>query len=91
MWEVVDPDGRVVVLDWPGWQHVLRRHPDLGVQRRVVLETVADPAARRRGRAHGEDWFYARGVGPSAWLRVVVHYEGDRGLIVTAFARRSFP
>jgi hypothetical protein len=37
------------------------------------------------------EWFYAAGVGPSRWLKVVVVYEGQRGFIVTAHARRSFP
>jgi hypothetical protein len=91
MWETHDPEGRLVVLGWDGWQHILQRHADIGVPRRALLEAVAHPDARHSGRDTGEEWFYARHVGPSAWLRVVVHYEGDRGLIVTAFARRSFP
>jgi hypothetical protein len=91
MWETHDPEGRLVVLPWARWQHIRRRHPDLGVPRRIVLGAVAHPDARYPGPAAGEEWFYARKAGPSAWLRVVVHYDGDRGLIATAFARRSFP
>ena len=39
----------------------------------------------------GMTWSYGRGIGPSEWLRVVVHYEQGRGRIATAFARRAFP
>ncbi len=91
MWETRDPDGRDVVLRRARWSHVLVRHPYLDVEPEVVLDTVARPDARVPGREPGEEWFYRRGVGPSQWLRVVVHYEHDRGLIATAFPRRSFP
>jgi hypothetical protein len=91
VWKTVDPEGRDVVLEWTGWSHVLRRHPYIGVEPDVLLDTVARPNARRLGPGPGEEWFYRRGAGPSAWIRVVVHYELERGLIVTAFPRRSFP
>lgn len=42
------------------------------------------------GRHPDETWFYGRG-GPSRFLKVIVHWTGDRGVIVTAFARRRFP
>ena len=90
MWETTDPDGRDVVLDQAGWSHVLRRHPYIGVEPDVLVETVARPDARKSGRP-GEEWFYRRGAGPSTWIRVVVHYEHNRGLIVTGFPLRSFP
>jgi hypothetical protein len=32
-----------------------------------------------------------RRSGPSRWIKVVVHYESDRGEIMTAFPRRWFP
>jgi hypothetical protein len=91
MWETTDPDGRTVQLDWVGWSHIVRRHPYIGVGREVILDTVARPDAIRAGHEPGEEWFYRRGAGPSTWIRVVVHYEQGRGLIVTAFPRRSFP
>jgi hypothetical protein len=43
------------------------------------------------GPQDNEEWFYLGGAGPSRWLKAVVHYEGGRGRIVTAFARRSMP
>jgi hypothetical protein len=91
VWETTDPDGRVVVLTDERWLHVLHQHPDLDLRPETVLNTVARPSARSTGHRTNEEWFYRRGVGPSAWMRVVVHYERDRGFIVTAFPRRWFP
>ena len=54
-------------------------------------KAAPDPDARVAGRVEREAWFYVRRAGPSAWIRVVVHYKEDRGTIVTAFPRRSFP
>ena len=91
MWETRDPDGRRIVLDWAGWRHIRNAHRDLDVAPTVLLAVVTDPDERIPGRGATEECYYARGAGPSRWIKVVVHYEGDRGLIVTAFARRSFP
>jgi hypothetical protein len=91
VWSVRDPEGFEVVLDWEGWNHILRRHPYIGVGPQDIVAVVARPDERVPGREAGERWYYRRGLGPSAWIRVVVHYEHDRGLVVTAFPRRSFP
>jgi hypothetical protein len=91
MWETTDPDGRAVVLTDERWEHVRLQHPNLDVEPAVLLNAVARPSRRLRGRRPSEEWFYRRGVGPTDWMRVVVHYEGDRGLIVTAFPRRWYP
>jgi hypothetical protein len=91
VWETHDPEGRKVVLLPARWSHVTSRHPYLDVEPQVVLETVAEPDARVPGHRPGEEWYYRRSVGPSAWIRVVVHYEHGEGRIVTAFPRRAFP
>ena len=91
MWETVDPEGRRVVLTQLSWLHIVERHPELGVEHTVLLGTVTRPDRRLPGRDPAEEWYYRSGVGPSRWLRVVVHYERDEGLIVTAFPRRSLP
>lgn len=85
------PRRREIVLNEWSWAHILARHPDLAVDRRDLLDAVADPDRRAEGQQPGEEWFYRRGLGPSAWIRVVVHYERGRGRIVTAFPRRRFP
>jgi hypothetical protein len=86
-----DPDGTPVELTAERWQHILKGHPDLGPYRDAILATISAPTIRRPGREPNEQWHYLEGVGPSRWLKVVVAYEGDRGYVRTAFARRSFP
>ena len=91
MWETTDPDGRRVVLSFSRWRHILDKHGELNGQRETVLEAVAHPEERLPGRTEYEEWFYGRMTRPSRWMRVVVHYGSDRGLIVTAFPRRLIP
>jgi len=91
VWKTTDPDGREVVLTAERWAHVLDRHPYIGLGPEEVVDAVARPDARSPGRLAHEEWFFRRGAGPTAWTRIVVHYERDRGLVVTAFPRRSFP
>jgi len=66
-------------------------HDELDVEPDAVLSVVSEPDRRIPGRAPGEEWFFAQDVGPSRWLKVVVHYEHGVGRIATAFPRRTFP
>ncbi len=91
MWETLDPDGRWIVLDEEAWTHIVFDHDDLSCSPRDILRAVEEPDRRIHGRESHEEWLYADGIGPSRWVKVLVHYEGDAGRIVTAFARRSFP
>jgi hypothetical protein len=91
MWETVDPDGRRVVLTDDRWEHILERHDDLVMHPNDILRAVRTPSRRMLGRRRNEEFFYGEGVGPSRWIKVVVHYERDRGWVVTAFPRRRFP
>jgi len=88
---VLDPDGRLVELDAERWSHILDGHPELAPHLESVARAVREPDRRRRGHRDSEEWFDLAEAGPSRWLKVVVHYEGDRGRIVTAFGRRSMP
>lgn len=87
MWETRDPDGRRVVLSPDRWRHIVERHPYLGLEPDDVMQAVARPDLRRDGRSVSEEWYYRRAAGPSRWTRVVVHYDGNRGFVVTAFPR----
>jgi hypothetical protein len=91
VWQTTDPEGRNVELDLRGWLHIHATHEELRAEREAILATVAAPERRTKGHRPHEEWFYRGGVGPSRWIRVVVHYEHDRGRIATAFPRRSFP
>lgn len=90
-WKTTDPDGREVVLTAERWSHILDRHPNIDVTAEEIVGAATRPDARTDGRERHVEWFYRHRAGPSAWIKVVVHYEGDRGLIVTAFPRRLFP
>lgn len=87
----LDPDGRVVELDAERWAHILDGHPELARHLERIGRAVPTPDRRLSGRQEDEEWFYLAGAGPSRWLKVVVHYEGGRGGIITAFGRRSMP
>ncbi len=73
------------------WRHIVTRHLELGVTPEALLAAVARPDRRVPGREAGEEWFYRCGAGPTLWIRVVVHFDKKRGIIVTAFPRRAFP
>ncbi|HST54902.1 MAG TPA: hypothetical protein VLJ42_03275 [Solirubrobacteraceae bacterium] len=91
--EATDPGGRRVVLVDAVWREkILRDHPEIDTHMPVVLQAVtkpdhvaADPIFAARTR------YYARGVGPSRWLLVVVSYEQVPARIVSAFANRKDP
>jgi hypothetical protein len=93
MSEGVDPDGvRVVLKDVIWLEKIVRDHQEIEAYRAEVLQTVsapdhvaADPDYEERKR------YYARGVGPSRWLLVVVSYEQTPARIVSAFANRKDP
>ncbi len=88
---VEDPDGRSVELTEERWRHVEEVHPEIAGLVDDVMATVSDPHRRSEGREAGEQWFYREGLGPTRWLKVVVSYGEERGFIVTAHGRRSFP
>lgn len=91
--ETVDREARRVVLIDPLWSgKIVRAHPEIERYLTDILRAVAapdyvaqDPAFTARTR------YYARGVGPSRWLMVVVSYEQTPARIVSAFANRKDP
>jgi hypothetical protein len=91
VWQTTDPDGRTVTLTFERWRHILDRHRELRRNRTAVLSAVSHPHERLPGRERDEEWFYGQDPRRDRWIKVVVHYDGDRGLIVTAFPRRFVP
>jgi len=91
--ETTDPDGARVVLKDEVWREkIVRDHPEIAEHRHDALRAVSapdhvtpDPTFEQRKR------YYARGVGPSRWLLVVVSYEQTPARIVSAFANRKDP
>ena len=88
---VLDPDERRVELTRDRWAHIVGGHPELRAHRADVMRALGAPTVRMPGRGSGEEWFYLEGAGPSRYLKVVVRFRGDRGHVITAFARRSMP
>jgi hypothetical protein len=72
--DVIDPDGRRVVLDAGGWTHIAAEHEEMVVHRDAVLATVAKPQHRRPDRRLPRERLWRRGLGPSRWLLVVVDF-----------------
>jgi hypothetical protein len=89
--ETVDPDGRSVVLDEDGWEHILHEHPELAPFGEEIMATVSSPAHRRLDPRPGRERYYSRNLGPSRWLFVVVHFNETPARIVTAYANRKDP
>lgn len=81
----------MVELTFERWGHIVVEHPELVPHREQILEAVRVPYTRLPGQRDNEHWYLLKKEGPSRWLQVVVAYEGDRGWIVTAFARRRMP
>ncbi len=93
MSETVDSEGRRVVLLWRLWDgKILLEHPDMSPPEDAVMETVTKPDHVEADPVHPErKHYFARDVGPSSWLLVVVSYEQEPARIITAFARRKDP
>jgi hypothetical protein len=91
--ETTDPDGARVILKDEVWREkIVRDHPEIAEHGADVLRAVSAPnhvasdlIFEQRTR------YYARGVGPSRWLLVVVSYEQTPARIVSAFANRRDP
>ena len=87
MWQTVDPEGRLVVLTEAAWEPILDGHRELTPRPSDILAAVAIPDERIRGRYEFDEWFYRSNPQPSPWQKVVVHFCGQDGSIVTAFPR----
>jgi len=86
-----NPDGRTVVLDAEGWQHVLDNHPEMAAHQAAVLDTVRRPEYRRADPRPGRERYYRLGVGPSRWCFVVVDFNQSPARVVTALGQRRDP
>lgn len=87
----VDPDGRRVELVDERWKHIVEHHPEMEPYRAEIIDTVRAPDYRGPDPIAGRERYWRRGVGPSAWLRVVVEFDAGSASVVTAFANRKQP
>jgi hypothetical protein len=86
-----DPDGRRVRLTDAAWRHIKEAHPEMAPYLDEITAAVSEPDRHFPGRRRDEEWFFLEGVGPSRWIRAVVHYERGEGWLVTAHAQRRLP
>jgi hypothetical protein len=91
--ETTDPSGIRVVLALGVWREkIVRDHPEIAAHFSDVLGAVSAPDHIARDASYeARTRYYARGVGPSRWLMVVVSYEQVPARIVSAFANRKDP
>lgn len=86
------PDGRVVVFTEWSWRHILAARPELLDQLDAILEAVARPELREPDPLPGRERFYRRHVTNRVrWMRVVVDFNEDPAVVVTAFIQRKNP
>jgi hypothetical protein len=64
--EIMDPDGRKVVLDEIAWEHIVFGHPAMHTAQLATLATVERPDYREPDPLHGRERFYARPAQVSA-------------------------
>jgi hypothetical protein len=89
--ELIDPDGRRVVLDDRGWTHIVDEHAEMATHRDAVLATVTGPHYRRPDPRPSRERFWRRGLGPGRWLMVVIDFNAQPARIVTAYGNRKDP
>jgi hypothetical protein len=89
---VTDPDGRVVEFTEWSWEHILVERPQLLEDVDAILAALKSPDLREPDPIPGRERFYVKQVTDKVrWLRVVVDFEQEPALVVTAFVQRKDP
>jgi hypothetical protein len=87
-----DPDGRTVAFTPRSWQHIQSVRPELLNQLDAIISTISHPDFREADPQPGRERFYRRHVTDRIrWMRVVVDFNRDPAVIVTAFIQRKNP
>ena len=89
--EVIDPDGRTVVIDSRTLGHLSRRRSQMTSHVGAILDAVERPDLREPDPAPGRERFYRRDLDPRRWLRVVVDFNDSPAFVVTAFVQNNEP
>ena len=86
------PDGRVVLFTEWSWRHIRTERPDLLDELDAILLAIERPDLRESDPLPGRERFYRRHVTDRVrWLRVVVDFNEDPAVVVTAFIQREDP
>ncbi len=89
--QITEPDGRLVVLDQDGWQHIIEQHPEMAGHRADIMKVVSTPDHRGADPRPHRGRYWRREAGPSRWLMVVVDFGGMPARVVTAYGNRKDP
>jgi hypothetical protein len=89
---ISDPDGRVIEFTELSWHHIDTRRPELLEDLRPILAAIEAPDYRQKDRIVGRERFYLRHVAEKVrWMTVVVDFNSDPAVVVTAFIQRRNP
>ena len=89
---VTDKGGRSVTLTLDRWDNILKKRlGKLDGLELAVMSAVENAEVTRRGNVPGREVHYARDLGPSRWMAVVVAYAGSTGTVITAYPTRDEP
>ena len=88
----VDPDDRRVAFTAQSWRHIRSARPELLNELEAIMSTITQPELREPDPRPGRERFYRRHVTDRVrWMRVVVDFNRDPAVIVTAFIQRKNP
>ncbi len=89
---ITDPDGRVIEFTELSWHHIEIRRPELLEDLHLILAAIEAPDHRQKDRIVGRERFYLRRVTEKVrWMTVVVDFNSDPAVVVTAFIQRRNP
>jgi hypothetical protein len=85
-----DRKGRRVSLSEKAMRHIEEGHREMRGAELMILSAIEEAWIRTRAQKNREK-FYARNLGPAAWLVVVVAFSGGEGRVITAYPDKRGP
>jgi hypothetical protein len=90
--QAIDREGRHVVLLVRIWiEKILCIHPEMETHQAAVIRTVEAPDCVESDPRPDRLRYFSMGLGPTAWLLVVVSYEQTPARVITAYGYRKDP
>lgn len=83
--------GRTIVLTAERWEHIVDGHPELDGLELAVMRAVETADITVDGNKPGTMKHCAKDLGPARYLSVVVAYEGNMGMVRTAYPQSKEP
>jgi hypothetical protein len=90
--KITDPDGRLIEFTERSLRHIESARPELLDELDAMTATIAEPDHREPDPRPGRERFYRRhATDRIRWIRVVVDFNRDPAVVVTAFIQRKTP